>query len=338
VQDRVLHDEHPRDAEWDKAAGFSFWVKGDGSKHFGAMQFIWNEDYAARYDVAFPLDGTEWKKIVVAWRDLVPVLPSAPRSSSIPRAERPVQTEHALVRQVVVLARRRRPLLHDRRNAPRADDRPRHRPLRAQGNPLERIQAKVKAGKPVTIVTMGDSLTDYNHWANRQVNWPTLLKTKLKEKYKVDAKIINPAIGGTQLRQASSRSRCGGRGAGTRPRHRLLRRQRLGVRHAGRDVQGDGAGDDRPRPAGDPRQDRRAVPDDRPRRGTVDHVCGAVGSGPRGHGGAQSRPRRSREGFHAAGGTDKRESLYCTDKTHLGAAGHEIFATTVLSAIESGGK
>ena len=61
--------------EWDKAAGFSFWVKGDGSKHFGALQLIWNEDYAARYDVAFPIDGTEWKKIVVAWRDLVPVLP-----------------------------------------------------------------------------------------------------------------------------------------------------------------------------------------------------------------------------------------------------------------------
>src|SRR5438034_7373321 len=33
-------------AEWDRAAGFSFWLKGDGSKHFGALQFIWNEDYA----------------------------------------------------------------------------------------------------------------------------------------------------------------------------------------------------------------------------------------------------------------------------------------------------
>jgi lysophospholipase L1-like esterase len=40
--------------------------------------------------------------------------------------------------------------------------------------------------------------------------------------------------------------------------------------------------------------------------------------------------------FHAAGGSDKRESLYCTDKTHLGPTGHEIFANTVLSAIEAG--
>src|SRR6185503_4713764 len=69
-----------------------------------------------------------------------------------------------------------------------------------KGNPLERVQAKVKAGKPVTIVTMGDSLTDYNHWANKPVNWPTILKQKLKEKG-VEATIVNPAIGGTQLRQ-----------------------------------------------------------------------------------------------------------------------------------------
>ncbi|HXX94299.1 MAG TPA: carbohydrate binding domain-containing protein, partial [Planctomycetota bacterium] len=62
--------------EWDQAAGFSFWVKGDGSKHFGGLQFIWNEDYAARYDFMFPIDGTEWKKITVAWRELVPVMAS----------------------------------------------------------------------------------------------------------------------------------------------------------------------------------------------------------------------------------------------------------------------
>src|ERR1043165_1305661 len=62
--------------EWDRAEGFSFWLKGDGSKHFGCIQMIWNEDYGARYDVAFPLDSTEWRKITVAWRDLLPALPT----------------------------------------------------------------------------------------------------------------------------------------------------------------------------------------------------------------------------------------------------------------------
>src|SRR5579883_1735082 len=62
--------------EWDQAAGFSFWVKGDGSKGFGGLQFIWNDDYGARYDYMFPIDSTEWKKVVVAWRDLIPAMPT----------------------------------------------------------------------------------------------------------------------------------------------------------------------------------------------------------------------------------------------------------------------
>src|SRR5438309_2979348 len=48
---------------------------------------------------------------------------------------------------------------------------------------------------------MGDSLTDTRHWANRTTNWPTLLKAALKDKYKSDITIVNPAIGGTQLKQ-----------------------------------------------------------------------------------------------------------------------------------------
>ena len=60
---------------WDEAAGFSFWVKGDGSDHFGGLQFIYDEDYAVRYDYMFPIKSTEWTKVTVAWSDLVPVMP-----------------------------------------------------------------------------------------------------------------------------------------------------------------------------------------------------------------------------------------------------------------------
>jgi hypothetical protein len=61
--------------DWDKAAGISFWVKGDGSPCFGGLEFVWNENYALRYDCAFPINSTEWKKIVIPWRDFVPTLP-----------------------------------------------------------------------------------------------------------------------------------------------------------------------------------------------------------------------------------------------------------------------
>ena len=56
---------------------------------------------------------------------------------------------------------------------------------------MERVLAKLTAGKPVTIVTVGDSLTDTNHWANRKVSWPARLKERLREKYKSEVTLVN---------------------------------------------------------------------------------------------------------------------------------------------------
>ena len=43
--------------EWDRAAGFSFWVKGDGTDQFGGLEFIFDDDYSVRYDLVFPVKG-----------------------------------------------------------------------------------------------------------------------------------------------------------------------------------------------------------------------------------------------------------------------------------------
>ena len=61
---RVLHQQSRGTPAWDKAAGLSFWVKGDGSDHFGGLELIYDDDYAVRYDFAFPLKSTEWTKVV----------------------------------------------------------------------------------------------------------------------------------------------------------------------------------------------------------------------------------------------------------------------------------
>ena len=61
--------------EWDRAQGFSFWVRGNGSDGFEGLEFIYDDDYAVRYDVCFPVQNGEWRKVSVAWQDLVPVLP-----------------------------------------------------------------------------------------------------------------------------------------------------------------------------------------------------------------------------------------------------------------------
>jgi len=323
-------------AEWDKAEGFSFWLKGDGSKHFGALQFIWNEDYAARYDVAFPLDSAEWKKITVAWRDLVPVLPNAaskfldPKGGNAPSKLGGVwfgkwwywrdDAAHSYV-------------IDEMRLEPKiAADTNLYLP---KGNPLERIQAKVKAGKPVTIVTMGDSLTDYNHWANRPINWPTILKQKLKEKG-VEARIINPAIGGTMLRQG-------------------LIHIPLWLQEA---PEPDlvtvcyGANDWESGMRGEMFRETCRETIDRVRRATkgktdvlfMTTVPGLemwmtraeLGEAVRGAASERKCGVADTEKAFLAASADKREALFCRDKVHLGPPGHETVAAAVLAAIDAG--
>src|SRR5438270_10772670 len=46
--------------DWDKAAGFSFLVKGDGTDQFPGLELIYDNDYAVRYDLAFPVKGGGW--------------------------------------------------------------------------------------------------------------------------------------------------------------------------------------------------------------------------------------------------------------------------------------
>jgi lysophospholipase L1-like esterase len=322
--------------EWDKAEGFSFWLKGDGSKHFGCIQLIWNEDYGARYDVAFPLDSTEWKKITVAWRDLVPALPtpsSKPIDAKLGNAPSKLgvmwfgkwwywrdDAAHSYTIDEIRL------------EAKVALDTELYLP---KGNPLERVQAKVKAGKPITIITMGDSLTDYNHWANKPINWPTLLKEKLKAKG-VEAKIINPAIGGTQLRQGLIQLPLW---VAEAPEPDLVT-----VCYGGNDWESG--------MRGDMFRDTCRETIDRIRRATkgktdvlfMTTVPGLEAWTTRDELGEAARTaakeRKSgladtEKAFHAVG-SEKRTELFCRDKVHLGPVGHETVAAAVLAAIEAG--
>ena len=187
---------------WDRAAGLSFWVKGDGSDHFGGLELIYDDDYAVRYDFAFPLKSTEWTKVAVPWRDLTPVLPGPKSNPLDPKGQnKPSKIsgiwfgkwwywgEYPAHSYAVDELRLEAKIPLDETD------------YTPDGPSLTRVLAKLKAGKPVTIVTMGDSLTDTRHWANREVNWPSLLKKRLEDKYKSPVTIVNPAIGGTQLRQ-----------------------------------------------------------------------------------------------------------------------------------------
>ena len=66
---------------------------------------------------------------------------------------------------------------------------------------MPRVLAKLKAKQPITVVTMGDSLSDKHHWANREKLWSEILVKRLKETYGSQVTLVNPAIGGTTLSQ-----------------------------------------------------------------------------------------------------------------------------------------
>ena len=327
--------------EWDEADGISFWVKGDGSEHFGGLQFIWNDDYAVRYDVMFPITSTEWTKITVAWRDLVPVLPGPnckPLDPSGENANKPSQLSamwfgkwwywrdypaHSFAVDDIRLEA----------DIP-ADDEQDEKP---EGHPLRRVLDKLKAGEPVTIVTMGDSLTDVRHWANREVSWPVLIEQALREKYKSEITIHNAAVGGNQLRQ----------GVILMPRWlaKAPEPDLVTICFGYNDWDAGMRGE----------EFRAAYEDavDRVRRATrgkaevlilttlpsverwttmheLADACRAA-AGSRNAGLADTE-----QAFLTAGEQDK-ERLYSSDQAHLGPAGHEVMAETVLQAIESAG-
>lgn len=325
--------------EWDRAAGFSFWVKGDGSDHLGGLEIVWNENYALRYAFAFPIDGTAWRKVVVPWRDLIPELPKpganyiAPVGGNAPSKLGAIwfgkwwywrdYAAHSYA-------------IDEIRLEPKIDlDTREYRPA---GAPLARVLKKLKARRPVKIVTMGDSLTDFRHWANRGTNWPTLLAAKLKKKYGAEVEIVNPAIGGTELRP------------------NLVLLPRWTRKHADADLvtilfgYNDWSSGMRREMFEETLKDaiervRRAT------RGGADVLllttCPAVERWETMAELAEAARKAAKDrnaglcdierAFHEAAGRNK-ERLYCRDRTHLGPEGHELVARTVLEAIEKGGR
>ncbi len=319
--------------EWDKAAGFSFWVKGDGSDHLGGLQFVYGEDYAVRYTLAFPIDSTEWKKVVVPWRDLVSVIAHDAPEPFTPSKLGPIWfgkwffwKDYAAHTYAI----------DDIRLEPTIElDTKDYKPA---GDPLARVLAKLKAGKPVTIVTMGDSLTDYAHWANKQTNWPTILKDLLKAKYKGEVTIVNPAVGGSIMRQGEVIfprwlkpapepdlvTVCYGfndwdsavRGAQFEKINAELVDRIRRFTHGSADVLLITTA-----PAAS-RWDEMAEMADAVKKAAAAKNAGICDI---------------YTAFHREGKENK-ERLYVDDKTHMAAPGHQIIANTVLEAIEKAGK
>lgn len=188
---------HPT-AEWDSADGFSFWVKGDGSSSWGGIEMIDRNDYSLRFALCFSIASTRWQKIEVRWSDLTPELagPLVGGKDGYPPSH------------FGTLAFGKWFYWRDYPAVSFTIDRISLEPQIAADEPvaqappgLDRLVQKLNKRQPITIVTMGDSLTDEHHWSNRQVVWHGLLAKGITERFGSPVRIINPAIGGTTLSQ-----------------------------------------------------------------------------------------------------------------------------------------
>jgi lysophospholipase L1-like esterase len=322
---------------WDRAAGFSFWVKGNGTDQFAGLELIYDNDYAVRYDYCFPVRGTDWRKVTVAWADLMPVLPGPKAKPLGPGGNPPSKVSGLWVGKwwywgdypagTFALDELRLEPTIDRAAA---DSRP-------AGPPLGRVREKLKAGKPLTVVTMGDSLTDTRHWANRKVVWPALLADAVKAKYKSEVTVHNPAIGGTQLRQNLVLIP---RWADQVPEPDLVT-----VFFGGNDWEAGMRGKEFTAACADAVDRIRRVT-----RGKADvlllttnptvarwETTAELAAACRAAAKAKNAGLADTEkAFHTAG-KDDRNRLYVDDRVHLSPAGHAVIAETVLKAIESGG-
>jgi lysophospholipase L1-like esterase len=184
-------------AEADSCDGFSFWVKGDGSDNFGGLEFIDGSDYKLRYGFCFPLKSTEWTKITVPWRDLIPEI-AAPLVGA--KGYKPSRFGNLWFGKfyywpdkVAISYTIDQIALEKKIDAPKAET--------PKGEPLANLAAKIKDKKPITFVSMGDSLTDKKHNSNANTKtWAEQVAAGVKG-LGSETTYVNPALGGTALSQ-----------------------------------------------------------------------------------------------------------------------------------------
>jgi lysophospholipase L1-like esterase len=205
---------------------------------------------------------------------------------------------------------------------------------------LPRVLAKLKARQPVTIVTMGDSLSDNRHWANREKLWSEELVEKLNATYGSEVTLVNPAIGGTTLSQ-----------------NVILMPRWLREAPAPDLVIIWFGGNDWDSNVRGPRyKEYLTMAVDRVRRETKGHADVLVMTTCPGFAAWETRnelcvaayevAQERKTGFvdaatafHRTGSREEalRRKYWAWDNVHLGPGGHELIAETVFAAIRSGG-
>jgi lysophospholipase L1-like esterase len=185
---------------WNSFAGLSFRLKGDGSDNWGCIR-VQAGSFGRAWVGNFPLKDTRWHEVRLAWGDLVPVSHTLPALGGADGHKPRDLNLIAFGKSWNFNTRHEKPAIHfcvD--DLKLIKDVTGGRPRVAVGKlpPLSAAIRKLKTGKPVTILALGDSITWGTNVGGNRNAYPALLGKMLSTHYgNAHVRVINRAIGGS---------------------------------------------------------------------------------------------------------------------------------------------
>jgi len=188
------------DPAWNDYDGLSFWVKGNGSDDVASIAIQagkWGNSWMA----ILPLKNTKWHPVSIAWSDFVPHSIRVPALGSA-KGFKPGDVTVIMLGAFLNWDRRHQApalaLSIDDLRLVRGVRSGRPRVPLAKLAPLGKVVAKMKAGKPVTILTVGDSITWGTSAGGNRNAYPARLEKMLAAHYgNRSIRVVNRAIGGS---------------------------------------------------------------------------------------------------------------------------------------------
>ena len=184
-------------------AGISFWVKGDGSDQFGTLVLcgMHPQWFPFKYACSFPLKDTAWRQFKFRWSDLVPEDPTY--AVGTPGGAPPSNIEFVKVGN-------KWSLTHNNRPMPKFSFSLDHLQLESDLPPaatapelqsFEAVKAKLAAKQPVSILCLGDSITQGTSLGNAdQERYAKGLEGLLRERLgSEEVTVVSRAVGGAQI-------------------------------------------------------------------------------------------------------------------------------------------
>jgi lysophospholipase L1-like esterase len=182
--------------DWNGYDGLAFYVKGDGSEYWGVVRLgagDWNNAWVG----TFPLADATWHEVKLAWADLTPV-GSNPDLGSADGARPSDIDNFAFGKSWSIDPQHRMPELAfsiaDVRLVKGVRGTRRRTPI-DEFPPVAGVVARMKAGEPVTILALGDSITAR---PDKDVSYPDEVGRMLRRRFGNDnIRVVNAGIGGS---------------------------------------------------------------------------------------------------------------------------------------------